>query len=98
MALGDAGDSMYLVLAGRLRVFLPDGGGRRAVGEMTRGQFIGEMSMYTDQPRTATLIAIRDSVLVRLDKSDFPALLEASSRASIVFTRHIIARLMDGTR
>jgi NTE family protein len=98
MTLGDPGDSMYLVLSGRLRVFLPDGAGRRAVGEMTRGQFIGEMSMFTDQPRTATVVAIRDSVLVRLDKADFPALLAASARASIVFTRHIIGRLMHGNR
>lgn len=98
MSLGEAGDSMYLVLSGRLRVFLPDGPGRRAVGEMTRGQFIGEISMFTDQPRAATVIAIRDSVLVRLDKADFPALLAASARASIVFTRHIVSRLMNGNR
>jgi NTE family protein len=65
---------------------------------MGRGQFIGEMSMFTDQPRTATVVAIRDTVLARLDKADFPALLEASARASIVFTRHIITRLMTGSR
>ena len=99
---GEAGDSMYLLLSGRLRVFLPasgpSGAGRVAVGEMNRGQFIGEMSMYTDQPRTATLVAIRDSVLVRLDKADFPVLLASSPKASIHFTQRIIERLFNNTR
>ena len=102
MTEGEAGDSMYLLLSGRLRVFLPasgpSGAGRVAVGEMNRGQFIGEMSMYTDQPRTATLVAIRDSVLVRLDKADFPVLLASSPKASIHFTQRIIERLFNNTR
>ena len=102
MTEGEAGDSMYLLLSGRLRVFLPAPGpsraGRVAVGEMNRGQFIGEMSMYTDQPRTATLVAIRDSVLVRLDKADFPVLLASSPKASIHFTQRIIERLLHNTR
>lgn len=102
MSQGEPGDSMYLLLSGRLRVFVPSSDrarpGRVPVGEMNRGQFIGEMSMYTDQPRTATLVAIRDSVLVRLDKADFPALLASSPKASILFTQRIIERLLNNTR
>ncbi|MFM8768407.1 MAG: patatin-like phospholipase family protein [Rubrivivax sp.] len=98
MAQGEAGDSMYLLLSGRLRVFIPSPSGRVVVGELNRGQFIGEMSMYTDQPRTATLVAIRDSVLVRLDKADFPVLLASSPKASIHFTQRIIERLLNNTR
>ena len=30
---------------------------------MARGQVIGEISLYTDEPRSATVVAIRDSVL-----------------------------------
>jgi len=37
----------------------------RMVREMGRGQVIGEMSLYTDEPRSASVVAIRDSVLVR---------------------------------
>lgn len=98
MTEGEAGDSMYLLLSGRLRVFLPSPSGRVPVGEMNRGQFIGEMSLYTAQPRTATLIAVRDSVLVRLDKTDFPELLASSPKASIMLTQRIIERLLYNTR
>ena len=51
------------------------------------------MSLYTDAPRSATLIAIRDSVLVRLPKHAFRQLLALSGQISIALTRQIIGRL-----
>jgi NTE family protein len=94
MTQGDAGDSMYLLLSGRLRAYIGDESGRQhMVGEIARGQVIGEMSMYTDEPRSATVVAIRDSVLVRLPKSEFHTLIGADPRISVAMTRQIIARL-----
>jgi NTE family protein len=94
MAQGDVGDSMYLSISGRLRAYVEDElGVEHMVREMARGQIIGEMSLYTDEPRSATVVAIRDSVLVRLAKSEFVALLSSSAQVSIALTRQIIKRL-----
>ena len=94
MTQGDSGDAMYLLLSGRLRAFVRDETGRQhMVGEIARGEVIGEMSMFTDEPRSATVIAIRDSVLVRLPKSEFHTLLRADSRISVAMTKQIIGRL-----
>ena len=72
MTQGEPGDAMYITISGRLRAYvLGDDGVERAVREMARGQVIGEMSLYTDEPRSATVVAIRDSVLVRLKGSAF---------------------------
>ncbi len=91
---GDAGDAMYLVLSGRLRAYVKDGEGHpRAVREMGRGQIVGEMSGITGEPRRATVVTVRDSVLVRLLKSDFDRLLATSPRLSVVMTRQIIEHL-----
>jgi NTE family protein len=60
---------------------------------MVRGQIIGEMSMYTEEPRSATVVAVRDAVLVKLARSDFATLLATSAPMSIVLTRQIIKRL-----
>jgi len=99
MRQGEPGDSMYLLLSGRLRASIKTEDGRRLdVGEMSRGEVIGEMSMFTDQPRTATVMAIRDSTVARLDKADFPALLVSSASASIAITRQIITRLQSQTK
>ena len=94
MTQGDPGDSMYLSISGRLRAYvIGEDGVEHMVREMARGQIIGEMSLYTDEPRSATVIAIRDSVLVRLAKAEFRNLLASSAQASIALTRQIIQRL-----
>lgn len=94
MRQGDPGDSMYLSVSGRLRAYVRDeDGAERMVREMARGQVIGEMALYTGEPRSATVVAIRDSVLVRLGKDDFHQLLEASPRLSLAMTRQLIRRL-----
>jgi NTE family protein len=99
MTQGAPGDSMYITVSGRLRAYVrDDDGAQRAVREMGRGEIIGEMSLYTDAPRSATVVAIRDSVLVRLDKSQFRHLLESSSQVSIALTRQIIQRLQSDQR
>jgi NTE family protein len=94
MRQGDIGDAMYLVLSGRLRAYVEDEEGRsQAVREMGRGQIVGEMSVITGEPRRATVVTVRDSVLVRLSKSDFDRLLATSPRLSVVMTRQIIEHL-----
>ena len=91
---GAPGDSMYLSVSGRLRAYVRDEEGvPRMVREMGRGQVIGEMSLYTDEPRSASVVAIRDSVLVRLDKAHFAELLASGSKVSMALTRQIIRRL-----
>ncbi|HEX5698045.1 MAG TPA: cyclic nucleotide-binding and patatin-like phospholipase domain-containing protein, partial [Rhodoferax sp.] len=94
MRQGDPGDAMYLSISGRLRASVRgDDGVEHMVREMGRGEIIGEMSLYTDEPRSATVVAIRDSVLVRLDKSEFAKLLASSAQMSILLTRQMIKRL-----
>ena len=94
MAEGEPGDSMYISVSGRLRAYVrQDDGSQRMVREMSRGQVIGEMSLITDDPRSATVVAIRDSVLVRLDKAAFSRLIAGSAAVAVALTRQIIQRL-----
>ncbi|MCV2354600.1 cyclic nucleotide-binding domain-containing protein [Paucibacter sp. B2R-40] len=91
---GEPGDAMYLLLRGRLRTYMTDSSGeQRMVREITRGQVVGEISLYTDEPRSATLVAARDSVLVRLGRTEFEHLLTSNKHASLLLTRQIIQRL-----
>src|SRR5690606_9134001 len=70
-----------------------EGQGPRTVRELGRGELIGEMSLYTDAPRSATVVAIRASVVARLDKAQFRALVARHPQVSIALTRLIIGRL-----
>lgn len=96
MNQGDPGDAMYLVVSGRLRARQrQDDGTERVIRDMGRGQVIGELSLFTDEPRSATIVAVRDSVLVKLGKAAFNDLLAHSARLSMLITRQIIHRLQN---
>jgi NTE family protein/lysophospholipid hydrolase len=70
---GESADAMYVVLSGRLRVWLERGGVEQAVRELSRGQIVGELALLTGEPRSATVRAIRDTELARLSRAAFDA-------------------------
>ncbi|HXV07722.1 MAG TPA: cyclic nucleotide-binding domain-containing protein, partial [Burkholderiales bacterium] len=55
---GDSGRDLYFIVSGRLRALGPGG---RVLNEMTRGESIGEIALLTGEPRSATVVAVRDS-------------------------------------
>jgi NTE family protein/lysophospholipid hydrolase len=72
---GEPGDSLCLVINGRVRVFVRnDQGEERAVAELGAGEVIGEIAVVTGERRTATVVAIRDTQVARLTKAAFDRL------------------------
>lgn len=91
---GESDDSLYFVISGRLRVVTTDGEGVRAtLGEVARGETVGEMAFFTGEARTATVTAVRDSVLARFTGEVFRELLVAYPLVSLNMTRLVIERL-----
>lgn len=70
---GDAGDALYVLMRGRLRAF-DDSQDGLALGEIGQGESVGEMALLSGAPRTATVKAIRDSLVVKLTKEVFDRL------------------------
>ena len=69
---GEEGDSMYLVINGRLRIVCRrDDGGEQVVAEAGRGEVIGEMAILGEGHRAATAYAVRDTNLARLSRDGF---------------------------
>lgn len=78
---GAAGDSMFVVLTGQVRVMLEPSG--QEVATIPAGGFFGEMSMLTGEPRTASVRAIGDASVLEISAAEFrklalanPALLD----------------------
>jgi NTE family protein len=91
---GDLGDSLYFVISGRLEAYIRDESENHVkIGEIVRGEIVGEMSVYTDEPRFATVRALRNSVLVRLTKTLFNSILENYPKVSLNVTKQVIERL-----
>lgn len=73
---GDPGDVLYIVLAGRIKIFGRDlSGAERVLAFNDEGSFFGEMALLTGEPRSASAEAVADSRLLLLAKSDFDPLL-----------------------
>jgi CRP-like cAMP-binding protein len=76
---GDPGDSLYVVLQGRVRIATSDNFGReRVLAFYGPGEFFGDMAVLTGAPRSATAMASTDSRLLQLRKDDFDTLLATS--------------------
>jgi NTE family protein len=90
---GDLDDSLYFVVSGRLRARTVDEGVQRTIGEIARGETVGEMAFFTGEARTATISAVRDSVLARFTKDVFLEFLMAYPLVSMNMTRLVIERL-----
>lgn len=90
----DQDQSLFFVVSGRLRASSVDASGTRTVlGEITRGETVGEMAFFTAEPRTATVTALRDSVLARFSSAVFRELLLAYPLVSLNMTRLVIERV-----
>lgn len=74
---GDPGDSMYIVDRGLLEVRIQDAeGSTRVLDRLDAGAPVGEMALLTGQARTADVVAVVDSHLLRVTKTGFDKLIE----------------------
>ena len=68
VAAGQPGDSMYIIREGTLDVLLHADGEHSKVAHLRSGDFFGEMSLLTGEPRSATVKAVSHAVLYEIGK------------------------------
>ena len=76
MRQGDPGDAAYAVCSGRLEVVCERPAPARRVGDLRRGDTLGELALLTGEPRAASVRALRDSELLAIDRGAFARLLD----------------------
>ena len=99
MRQGEPADSLYLVALGRLRVVVThDDGTAQVVAELGRGDVVGEMALVADEPRSATVTALRDSSVLRLSREVFAELVERDPAVLRLVTTEAVRRLVHTLR
>jgi small-conductance mechanosensitive channel/CRP-like cAMP-binding protein len=73
---GSEAHHLYLVTKGRVSVRSKQGMAEREIAQMGPGEFFGEMSLLTGQPRSATIVALTEVECYRLPADAFRKLLE----------------------
>ncbi|MCA9973806.1 MAG: GNAT family N-acetyltransferase [Anaerolineales bacterium] len=84
---GETGDVFYMVMEGEMAVFARDG--RSLLGQVHAGDFLGEISLVSDQPYTATAVAKTAVTLVALRHDDFESLINRYPRIGMRVMRNI---------
>jgi uncharacterized membrane protein len=97
-AKGEKGSSMYIVLSGAVQIFLP---GDKAddppvvLKDVRTGEYFGELSLFDDKPRSASVQATVDTVLLELTREEFGEHLGKSKTAALAILAEMAERLRE---
>jgi CRP-like cAMP-binding protein len=69
---------MYVLVSGRAEVWITSGGVRTSVAILEPGACIGENSVLTGEKRSATILALEDSLAVEVDTSTVAPIISES--------------------
>ena len=90
----DPGDALYIVSTGQVKVVLIGEDGREVIlSVLGDGDFFGEMAIIDDEPRSAHVIAMKDSHLLVLRREAFQAQLEQNPKIALKLLRVLVQRL-----
>jgi hypothetical protein len=88
---GDQGSSMYIISEGEVRIH--DGDVTFAV--LNNRDFFGELALLDPEPRSASVTALKDSLLLRLDQEDFYELMSERTEVAKGILKVLCRRLRD---
>ena len=91
---GDPGDKFYLIRTGRVRVFRQDAGLETELAVLQAGDDFGEMALFMDEPRSATVAALEETRLMVLSKEQFQSILKDFPNVTFAFVRQMSERLL----
>lgn len=92
---GEESDALYIVVSGRFDVRVA--GRVEPIAEIGPGSPVGEIAFLAGGLRTATVTAVRDSLVVRLERSHFDRLCHRIPRIWETLTASLARRLADQT-
>src|SRR5581483_4765482 len=92
---GEPSDDIFIVLCGRFAVYVdtqPD-----PVAEISVGEVIGEIGFFARHKRTATVVAVRDSEVIKLDRAGFDTVTKQIPQIYEIILASLASRLADTT-
>ncbi len=99
-AQGDAPGAFYIVLSGRLRAIHARTEGEKIVlGDIAAGEPVGEIALFTKEPRMASVVAVRPTRLLRITENDYLQLIQRFPSLALSLNAFFIRRLrQNGAR
>jgi NTE family protein len=89
---GEQSDHLFLVLSGRLRAVRRHGDRVEVIGEIVRGESVGEIGLITGASRSATVVAVRDSLVAKISRARFEQILSRNPELAMALMRTVVHR------
>lgn len=90
---GDAAEGMYLICEGKIEVRREENGKPVFAKPIGVGEWLGEIALVKNMPRTAAAVAAEKSVLLALSKKDFYDIMQHSLMTEVEFNKLAEQRL-----
>jgi rhodanese-related sulfurtransferase len=87
---GDPGDSFWVILSGKVRVFRSDDQGVEiTLSELGPGQSFGEVALLTGEARSASVETLEETQALVLTKEQFEQVLKSHPEVSLTFIKQL---------
>jgi CRP/FNR family cyclic AMP-dependent transcriptional regulator len=91
---GDSSDSLYLLLSGKVKVFLTDENGKEAIiNYQEAGEYFGELSLIDDSTRSASIMTMDKSTLAVITKQAFHQIMKENPDIAIHLLKDLVRRI-----
>jgi uncharacterized membrane protein len=97
-AKGDQGSSMYIVQSGSVQIYLPSAEKDQPpviLKDIRTGEYFGELAIFDDKPRSASVRALVDTVLLELTREELGEHLGKSKTAAMTILAEMADRLRE---
>jgi CRP/FNR family cyclic AMP-dependent transcriptional regulator len=99
LGTGDATDSLYVLISGHIKVFMSDLDGKEVIlAILGPNEFVGEMGLIDDSPRSANVVALDPCEVICISKADFKRCLADNFDMAMTVMRGLVKRLRDADK
>ncbi len=92
---GEPGNEMYVVQHGRVNVSKRVAGVEKILASLGPGEFLGEMSILNNKPRSATATCAEPSKLLVIDAKTFEAMVRGNAEIAIRMIKKLSDRIAE---
>jgi CRP-like cAMP-binding protein len=90
---GETGDEMFVIQNGQVRITKLVAGEQRPLATLGRGEFVGEMAILNEKPRTATATVVEDAKLLVIGAKTLELMISNNSEIAFRLIRKLARRL-----
>ena len=91
---GDSSDSLYVILQGKVKVYLNDEQGKEAIiNYQGAGEYFGELALIDDSERSASVMTVEKSDFAVISKAAFHSVLEKNPQIAIHLLKDLARRI-----